>query len=93
VKAGFFHANSTPWLAFALKFPLPLKEHTMKLLPDLWIAHPAADSMPVGLGRYLTWRWAEFLYRIICTLSRHHDRVEHRALYPERPYPDDYIPF
>lgn len=40
-----------------------------------WIAHPACQSNPVSVGRWLRWRLSELLGRWAC-------RLEHDALYP-----------
>jgi hypothetical protein len=64
----------------------------VKILPDLWIAHPAADSMPVSLKRWLWWKWSEIIWNIAASLHEHGRRCEHRALYPHLHYDDD-IPF
>jgi hypothetical protein len=62
----------------------------MKLLPELWIDHPAADG-PVPLYRWLLWKYAGWLYEIASRVQGHVRQCEHRALYG-RPDDDD-IPF
>lgn len=60
----------------------------MKLLPDLWIAHPEADSEPVSFKRWLWWKLSEILYAVAGRLDSAAGRAEHRALYPGAPYDD-----
>lgn len=63
----------------------------MRIMPELWIAHPAADGAPVSLWRWLCWQYAELLGRTVARLQGHHRRIEHHVLYGTS-YDDD-IPF
>lgn len=61
-------------------------------MKGFWIEHPACQDGPVGLRRWLAWKWSEFVYHQLCRLQHYHRRIEHKALYPDTPFDDD-IPF
>lgn len=66
----------------------------MKILPDLWIAHPAADGCPVSFGRWFKFWLSQRLYRVATRFDCWAGRLEWNALYgPDEPYDDDDIPF
>lgn len=64
----------------------------MKLMPELWIAHPAADGCPVSFKRWAQWTVSNWLAGIAARTGRWANQLEHRALYQE-PSPWDDIPF